>query len=120
MVNTLAQRCSGWQLPSELAENLSLVETIRQGTKEVSDQFSFASAHDSQISFYVASLGPDIAMLMFVSANRDVFSTIAGVGEHIHRPGDFLSYPVEMPLRSRALRMPLPWQDESSFVRVRR
>jgi hypothetical protein len=82
----------GWELPPALATKLSEVRTLTQGGKEVADQFQYASAHDDGLSFYCATLGLDLALIMFVAESEEVFDTIKSSGADVHKPGNFLSY----------------------------
>lgn len=112
MVNTLGQRSSGWQLPPSLGQMLAEPKTLKQGGNEVADQFAYSFAHDPQLSFYIASLGLDISLLMFVAEKREVFDTITGVGAHVHRPGHLMSHPVEMRFESCPAKFTMPWPVE--------
>ena len=103
-VSTLGQRVLGWELPPVLATKLSDVKTLKQGKKEVSDQFQYASAHDDGLSFYCATLGLDIALMMFVAECEEVFGTIRSIGAYVHKPGNFLSYVREGFIGSMSLR----------------
>jgi hypothetical protein len=114
-VNTLGQRFDGWKLPDALAAELSQTKTLRQGTKQVSDQFQFASTHYLQMSVYVAALGLDIGMVILVAETSSELAKIQATGRHVHRPGDFLSYPAEVPIRSGTLRLLMPWPTEESI-----
>jgi len=116
LVNTLGQRSSGWQLPQNLSRMPCEAKTLRQGKKEVADQFTYASVQEPGISFYQADLGLDVSLLIFVAENLEVFDTIESVGAHVHRPGNFLSYPVELRFESCTLKLAMPWPVEELLV----
>jgi hypothetical protein len=98
-VKTLQHQMNGWRLPNEISQILGPPRTLAQGRKgHVGDQFMFACGPDTALTFYFLTLGMDYAFLLFVAEDRTDFDPAIARGSHVHKAGDFYSFPLPFSL----------------------
>lgn len=89
-----ADRLRGPILPNEFADILGPEQSLKQGRKNLSDQFSYSSAlaDNGNAAIFFVTLGRTFALALSVAVNDDFFSDARHLGVFVHRPGFFFHY----------------------------
>jgi hypothetical protein len=80
------------QYPTEVSAMLPPPQTLKQGRKEVSDQFQFSFQHtdEGNVGVAIASFRLSFAVIAVWSADRRDIETRSTLPEHVWSPGDFV------------------------------